>query len=72
MTQSKLTPSELLSRRSVLRGAALGAGVVAVPGLLAACSSGSSSARAAGPGQIHGALEGANDRREPCLSVGQR
>jgi multiple sugar transport system substrate-binding protein len=41
MTQSKLTPSQL-SRRSVLRGAALGAGVVAVPGLLAACSSGSS------------------------------
>ena len=42
MTQSKLTPSQL-SRRSVLRGAALGAGVVAVPGLLAACSSGSGS-----------------------------
>src|SRR5690348_6626932 len=36
MTQSKLTPSQL-SRRSVLRGAAVGAGVVAVPGLLAAC-----------------------------------
>jgi multiple sugar transport system substrate-binding protein len=41
MTQSKLTPSQL-SRRSVLRGAAIGAGVVAVPGLLAACSNNSS------------------------------
>jgi multiple sugar transport system substrate-binding protein len=50
MTQSKLTPSELLSRRSVLRGAALGAGVVAVPGLLAACSSGSSTGGSSGGG----------------------
>src|SRR5213592_2943884 len=41
MTQSLLTPSQL-SRRSLLRGAALGAGVVTVPGLLAACSGGSS------------------------------
>ena len=47
MTQSKLTPSQL-SRRSVLRGAALGAGVVAVPGLLAACSKGSSSGSSGG------------------------
>jgi len=47
MTQSKLTPSQL-SRRSVLRGAALGAGVVAVPGLLAACSNGSGSGSSGG------------------------
>src|SRR2546421_5477610 len=39
MAQSLLTPSQL-SRRSLLRGAAVGAGVVAVPGLLAACSGG--------------------------------
>ena len=39
MTQSLLTPSQL-SRRSLLRGAAVGAGVVTVPGLLAACSGG--------------------------------
>src|SRR5438105_8476377 len=42
MTQSLLTPSQL-SRRSLLRGAALGAGVVTVPGLLAACSGGGGS-----------------------------
>src|SRR5256885_7031601 len=47
MTQSLLTPSQL-SRRSVLRGAALGAGVVAVPGLLAACSNGSGSGSSGG------------------------
>src|SRR5436190_9723635 len=47
MTQSLLTPSQL-SRRSLLRGAALGAGVVTVPGLLAACSGGSSGGGASG------------------------
>jgi multiple sugar transport system substrate-binding protein len=50
MTQSKLTPSQL-SRRSVLRGAAVGAGVVAVPGLLAACSSSGSSGSSGGGGK---------------------
>jgi len=40
MTQSSPTPSQL-SRRSLLRGAAVGTGVVTVPGLLAACSGGS-------------------------------
>jgi multiple sugar transport system substrate-binding protein len=37
MTQLSPTPSQL-SRRSVLRGVAAGAGVVALPGMLAACS----------------------------------
>jgi len=47
MTQSLLTPSQL-SRRSLLRGAALGAGVVTVPGLLAACSGGGGGGGASG------------------------
>src|SRR2546423_5823372 len=47
MTQSLLTPSQL-SRRSLLRGAALGAGVVTVPGLLAACSGGGGSGSSSG------------------------
>src|SRR2546429_5647070 len=47
MTQSLLTPSQL-SRRSVLRGAAVGAGVVTLPGLLAACSSSGGSSGSSG------------------------
>ena len=51
MAQSLLTPSQL-SRRSVLRGAALGAGVVTLPGLLAACSdSGGGSGSSGGGGK---------------------
>src|SRR5690348_4648096 len=49
MAQSLLTPSQL-SRRSLLRGAALGAGVVTVPGLLAACSGGGGSSGSSGGG----------------------
>src|SRR2546430_15690034 len=50
MTQSLLTPSQL-SRRSLLRGAAVGAGVVAVPGLLAACSGGGGGSGSSGAAQ---------------------
>jgi multiple sugar transport system substrate-binding protein len=49
MAQSLLTPSQL-SRRSLLRGAALGAGVVTVPGLLAACSGGGGGSGSSGGG----------------------
>src|SRR3954451_12149849 len=50
MTQSLLTPSQL-SRRSLLRGAAVGAGVVTVPGLLAACSGGGGGSGSSGGGK---------------------
>lgn len=59
MTQSKLTPSQL-SRRSVLRGAAIGAGVVAVPGLLAACSNNSSGSGSSGGGALPTVTFGSN------------
>src|SRR2546430_5948820 len=48
MTQSP-SPSQL-SRRSVLRGAAVGAGVISVPGLLAACGNSGGTGGSSGGG----------------------
>src|SRR2546421_1235186 len=59
MTQSLLTPSQL-SRRSLLRGAALGAGVVTVPGLLAACSGGGGSSGGSGGAKQQNITFGSN------------
>jgi multiple sugar transport system substrate-binding protein len=50
MAHSLLTPSQL-SRRSLLRSAAVGAGLVTVPGLLAACSSGGGGGSSGGTGK---------------------
>src|SRR2546421_11611319 len=59
MVQSLLTPSQL-SRRSLLRGAALGAGVVTVPGLLAACSGGGGSSGGSGGAKQQNITFGSN------------
>jgi multiple sugar transport system substrate-binding protein len=59
MTQSLLTPSQL-SRRSLLRGAAVGAGVVTVPGLLAACGGGGSSGSSGGGSKTQTITFGSN------------